>query len=225
MYDGETRKGAPACGLWLRVGPDLAPDVLVRDLNQIFYVINRSPYEKNMHALEIFGDHESEKFREAAGHLFAFARGKGIATIFRGPAAMAKTLEADGVLLQDVNDIAAAKELFGEKGIVGLACALSQEASLAAYDAGADFVTFGGPQKMPGVDVMKMWTILTDRPAVVEGPVTNDYCAYYVAAGAGFIDAADYIWSHPKGVMQGAVNMLHAIDLALADKAKDSAAN
>ncbi|GEM_PF-2583203 len=41
-------------------------------------------------------------------------------------------------------------------------------------------------------------------------------------AGAGFIDAGDYIWSHEKGVMQGAVNMLHAIDLALADKNKNT---
>lgn len=222
---GDTRKGAPACGLWLRIGPDLAPDVLVRDLNQIFYVINRSEYEKNMHALEITGDYASEQFREAALALFAFARSKGMATIFRGPAETAKALEADGVLLQDVNDIAAARALFGEKGIVGLACGLSQETSLAAYDAGADFVTFGSAQKMPGADVMKMWTILTDKPAVVEGPVTNDYCAYYVDAGAGFIDAGDYIWSHAKGVMQGAVNMLHAIDLALAARDQGKTSN
>ena len=54
--------------------------------------------------------------------------------------------------------------------------------------------------------------------AVIEGPVTNDYCAYYVESGAAFIDAGDYIWGHGKGVMQGTVNMLHAIDLALDDK-------
>jgi len=223
---GEAKKpGAPVCGLWLRIGPDLAPEILVRDLNQIFYVINRSEYEKNMNALEITGNHEDEKFRDAAALLFAFGRSKGIATILRGPAGVAKELGADGVLLEEIGDIAAAKETFGEQGIIGLACGLSQETSLAAYDAGADFVTFGSPRKMPSIDVMKMWTILTDRPAVVEGPVTNDYCAYYVQAGAGFIDAGDYIWSHPKGVMQGTVNMMHAIDLAIAEKPEDNAAN
>jgi|GEM_PF-2801788 len=157
---GGIKKGASPCGLWLRLGPALAPDVLLRDLNQIFYVINRSQYEKNMHALEISGDHENAAFREAAELLFAMAKAKGIATIFRGPAAAAKDLGADGVLLGEVSEIAAAKELFGEQGIVGLACGLSQEASLAAYDAGADFVTFGSTQKMPASDILKMWTVL-----------------------------------------------------------------
>lgn len=218
MGGGETGKGAPPCGLWLRAGPVLAPEILLRDLNQIFYVINRSPYEKNMHALELTGDADDPAFREGAQAVFAFARSKGIVPVFRGRAQDAQSLGAEGVLLQDAAQVAAAKALADDTWIVGVACGLSQQASLAAYDAGADFVTFGTAEKMPSADIMKMWTILTDRPAVVEGPVDNDHCAYYVAAGAGFIDAGAYIWSHAKGVMQGTVNMLHAIDLALEDK-------
>lgn len=50
--------------------------------------------------------------------------------------------------------------------------------------------------------------------------MTNDYCAFWVRAGAGFIDAGDYIWSHGEGVMKGTVNMLYAIDLALEEQKK-----
>lgn len=212
------KKGAPPCGLWLKVGPDLDMGVLARDLRQIYFAINNSDYERNMHVLEIRGDEGDADFRERAALLFAMARENGIATIFRGSAAAAKGMEADGVLLGSLADVPAARELFGDEGIVGLMCGVSNDQAAAAYDAGVDFVTFGtANNSMPSADILKFWTMLTDRPAVIEGPVTNDYCAYYVQAGAGFIDAGDYIWSHGKGVMQGTVNMLYAIDLALED--------
>ncbi len=217
------KKGAAPCGLWLRVGPDLALDVLMRDLRQIYFVLNGSNYEKNMHTLEICANEGDPEFFGKAMMLFTMARDNGIATILRGRAQQAKELEADGVLLTEPEDISEARELLGEEGIIGMACGLSNDNAAAAYDAGADFVTFGvGGKKLPSADVLKFWTMLTDRPAVIEGPVTNDYAAYFVEAGAGFIEAGDYIWSHGKGVMQGTVNMLHAIDLALGDKDEET---
>ncbi|MCB9990036.1 MAG: thiamine phosphate synthase [Rhodospirillales bacterium] len=214
------KKGAPPCGLWLRVGPDLALDLLMRDLKQIYFTINGSAYEKNMHVLEISGpeiNNESDPdFKAKAAVLFAMARDNGMATIYRGDAAFAHELEADGVLLRDIKDLPAARDLFGEDGIIGMACGLSNEDAAAAYDAGADFVSFGAKNKgLPSADILTFWTMLTDKPALIEGAVTNDYCGYFVQAGAGFIDSGDYIWGHGKGVMQGTVNMLHAIEIAL----------
>ncbi len=215
------RKGAPPCGLWLRLGPDLAPDVLMRDLRQVFFVINGSAYEKNMHALEVSGDESDPAFKAAAAVLLAQARDNGIAAVFRGSPECAQEIEADGVLVDDPDKVAAARALFGEAGLVGVACGLSNEAAAASYDAGVDFVTFGtGGETLPDAGILKFWTVLTDLPAVIEGPVSNDYAAYYVQAGAGFIEAGPYIWSHGKGLMQGTVNMLHAIDLALEDMHK-----
>lgn len=223
MNDSVKKTGAAPCGLWLRIGPDLAVEKLARDLKQIYLAINNSDYEKNMHTLEISGDASDEKFCDAAILLFAMAREKGIATIYRGDAQSAHQLEADGVLLKNPDDLKAAREIFGEDGILGLECSMSNEKAAAGYDAGVDFVTFGTDKNtMPDAEILKFWTMLTDLPAVIEGPVNNDYAAYYVEAGAAFIDAGDYIWSHGKGVMQGTVNMLHAIDLALEDKKKSS---
>ncbi|MCB9988692.1 MAG: thiamine phosphate synthase [Rhodospirillales bacterium] len=224
------KAGAPAVGLWLRVGPDLALEEVLRDLRQIFYVVNGSDYERNMHALEIFGNGKDQDFREKAALVCAFAKSNGVACIYRGVPSVAHEIDADGVLLETLDDMAAARELFGEEGIVGLACSVAasrgekskeavKEQSCAAHDAGVDFVTFGtGGNVFPNPEDLRFWTILSDMPAVIEGHISNDHVAYWVQAGAAFIDAGDYIWSHGKGVMQGTVNMLHAIDLALDDQ-------
>lgn len=216
----EKKEGAAPVGLYLKVGPDLAMDVLFRDLKQIFFVINSASYERNMHALEVRVDPKDAEHKEKAQALCAFTSMNGVVPVYRGAPDFAKEIGAEAVLLETLDDMAAARELFGDEGIIGLHCGMSNDEAAAAYDAGADFVSFGmaGAKKMPSADILKFWTMLTDKPAVIEGPVTNDYCAYYVEAGAGFIDAADYIFSHGKGVMQGTVNMLHAIDLALESK-------
>lgn len=216
------KKGAPSVGLYLRVGPALEMDMLTRDLKQIFFAINGADYETNMHALEINGTPDDDPaFVEKAQALAQFAAMSGIVPVYRGDPNLAREIGAEGVLLQSLDDIGAAREHFGEKGVIGLHCGIDNEKAAAAYDAEVDFVCFGlGAEKMPAADVLTFWTMLTELPAVVEGKISNDYAAYYVQAGAGFIDGTDYIWSHQKGVMQGTVNMLHAIDLALKDGGK-----
>ncbi|MBI4031631.1 MAG: thiamine phosphate synthase [Proteobacteria bacterium] len=216
------KKGAPPVGLWLKVGPDLALDVLMRDLRQIFHVINNgSAYEKNMHTLEISGPAAEQDFRKKTALLFEIARAAGIACIYRGAPKDAKELGADGVHTDSIDSFRKGRELFGAEGIAGIHCGTSSEKAAAAHDADADFVSFGtkGPA-MPPPDALRFWTMLSDKPALIEGPVTNDYCAFWVRAGAGFIDAGDYIWSHGEGVMKGTVNMLYAIDLALEEQKK-----
>jgi len=214
--DSKKKKGAPACGLWLRIGPDLEPDMLARDLKQIFFVINGSAYEKNMHCLEITCDEQDETERAKAASLLAMAKTNGVAAVLRGTAKAAHELEADGVLVTDIADIKEARDYFGADGLVGLTCGMENDSAAAAYDAGADFVSFGTKKgALPDAEILKFWTMLTDLPAVIEGPVTNDYAAYYVQQGAAFLDCGTYIWGHEKGVMQGTVNMLHAIDVAI----------
>ena len=215
----DKRAGAPPCGLWLKIGPALALAEIVKDLREIFFVVNNgSAYTRNMHVLEIVGGEATDE--EQAGLLLDFARQNGFATLFRGPAKTGKTLGADGVMLADIGDVPAARDLFGADGIVGLHCGVTPERAAAAYDADCDVVMFGtGKPALPSLDALKFWHALTDKPAVIEGPVTNDYCAYYVRAGASFIDATEYLWSHGKGLMQATSNFLHAIESALSEGA------
>lgn len=221
MTQNKKKTGAAPVGLWLRVGPDLAVEELLRDLKQIFFVINSSDYERNMHALEVFGDGADEDFRAKAALVIAFARHNGIAALYRGAPAIAKEIKADGVVLENLDDLIAARELFGEDGIIGLACSTSKELAAAAHDADLDFVTFGtGGSAFPNPEDLRFWTLLSDKPALIEGHITNDHVSYWVKAEAAFLDAGDYIWSHGKGVMQGTSNMLYAIDLALEEMKK-----
>lgn len=213
------KKGAPDVGLWVRIGPDLDPDWLIRELKQVFFVINNSAYERNMHVLEISGNADDARFAGNAITLFELAHHSGIATIWRGSPIHAKALKADGVLVDSLKSIKQARDLYGAEGIVGLQCGLSQDLARQAQEAGIDFVSFGtGKDTLPAPEALRFWATISDKPALVEGPMTNDYCAYFIENGATFLDAGAYVFSHGKGAMQGTVNMLHAIDLALADQ-------
>lgn len=217
------KQGAPSVGLYFRVGPAIELEMISKDLKQIFFTINGSDYERNMHAIEISGSTDDDpEFIEKAQTIAKFAAANAVVPLYKGAPKVAKEIGAEGVLLTTLDDIGSARELFGEEGIIGLHCGISNEDAAAAFDAEVDFVCFGlGAEKMPAADVLTFWTMLTELPAVVEGAITNDYCDYYVKAGAGFIDATHYVWGHEKGVMQGTVNMLHAIDIALQDGAKE----
>lgn len=220
------KEGASPVGLYIKLGPDYAMDILTKDLKQIALVINHDKHERNMHALEIAVNEDDPEFKEKALALSGFGKHNGLAVILRGHPELAKEIEAEGVLLEDWSLLETARAVFGDDGIIGLYCENDPDKAAAAFDADVDFVSFGMVKGgLPAVEALKFWNMLTPRPAVVEGPITNDHVNYYIENGAAFLSAADYIWSHSKGVMQGTVNMLHAIELALEEKSADNAAS
>ena len=130
------------------------------------------------------------------------------------------SMQADGVLLEPGGDIAAARAIVGDAAIVGLRCVQDRAAAELAVRAGVDYVSFSAPVggRLIAPDILSWWSTATDIPALIEGAITNDDCGAYVRAGAAFIESGDYVLNHPKGVLQGAVDMLYAIDLALGDR-------
>ena len=175
-----------------------------------------------MHVLEITPAADTPEFREKAGLLLTLARHNGITCIMRGgDAQMAKDIGMDGILTLSKEELARGRGVFGDDAIVGLACGTSQEMTAWAHDEKADFASFGtGKGDLPPIESLRFWTILNDLPSVIEGPVNNDYAAFFIQAGAMFLDSGEYIFGHDKGIMQGTVNMLHAIDLALEAQSK-----
>lgn len=190
-------------------------------MRHLFFVANRSGYKKNMHVIEIAHEAGAGDFAERAGPVVALARGAGFVAVIRGKgqavADMARTVQSDGVLLDELEDIATVRECLGMDAIIGLRCGLSPERADEARAAGADYVSFGYPDRgrLPPEDIVKLWAWSADTPVLVEGPLTNDDIDDYIKAGATFFDAGSYIFKHPEGIMQGTVNMLFAIDLAL----------
>jgi thiamine-phosphate pyrophosphorylase len=207
--------------LYVVVPPGFVPADVAPQLRHLFYVTNRSAYERNMHALEIAHEVDAPDFAQRAEPVIALGRASGFAVILRGKgdatARLAQALSADGVLLDELEHIARARAILGEDAIIGLRCGLSPERADEARDAGADYVSFGYPgrEQLPPEDIVKLWAWSSEKPVLVEGPVTNDDIDDFVKAGATFFDCGGYIFGHPDGVMQGTVNMLYAIDLAL----------
>ena len=220
---GKAKKaGAPGCGLYVRLPPSFISQDKIRDIRQIFFVTTRSDYERNMHAIEFVHEPDSADFDDRARPLIELVRANGFAAIVRGGAVAARRLGADGVLLASAAEIAEARALFGEDGIVGLRCGLSRDRAEEALAAGIDYVSFGYPdgKQLPPEDIISWWAAKTTLPALVEGDLTNDDCDDYIKAGAAFLDASGYILNHPEGIMKGTTNMLYAIDLALEALAK-----
>ncbi len=209
------KQGAPACGLYLRIDGDPDMQQAITALRQAGMVINRSEYERNMHVVELqAGEGEA---RDKAAALAELAKLQGMTSIVRGDAGTAQLIGADGVLLRAPDEISAARALLGEAAIIGVSCGLDRSMAQRMKEAGVDFVGFGlADQKiLPPHDLIGWWSTLSDIPALAEGPVDNDSTGVLVRAGASFLDCWAYIAGHPKGVLQGTVNMLYAVDLAL----------
>ncbi len=213
------KRGAPACGLYLRLPHDAVPEKIIAELRQIFLVINRSPYEKNMHVLEIeIHDAPSAEARAAAELFTAFARQNGMTALVRGQPLLAKECGADGVIVSSASALGTARGIFGEDGIAGLACGLSSDAMDEALRLEADFISLGSANSPPPAALLQRWMARSEKPVLAEGVTSDAQCVYYAQAGATFLDALPYIMNEPRGVMQGTVNILDAIEEALAQQ-------
>ena len=206
----EIKSGAPDVGLFLTCRTEDTADLIAK-LRQIFFVFNRSEYEKNMHVIEIVLSVYDEKNRAGAEILVELAKTNGVVGLIRDDYKLAQELDADGVILSDFEDIRPAREVVDEASIVALRCKGDHALALKSLDAGIDCVGFDENISRS----LAEWTTKTDKPCLVEGHINNDNCGLYVQGGATFINATDYVFQHPKGEMQGVVNMLHAFEISM----------
>lgn len=217
MTEQATKPSAPECGLYIRINDDFGFENAVAQLRHLFFVTTRSAYEKNMHVVELPGDAENAARAEEVKGLVTLARQNGFVAIIRHNIANAAEWNADGVLLDTVNDLPAARDALGPDIIIGVNVRISRSIAERALEDGADYVVFGaaGKIQLPPADLISWWSTHTDVPCLAAGPIANDNCATFVQAGATFVDASRYILHHPQGVMQGTSDMLYAIDLAV----------
>lgn len=212
----EKKQGAPQAGLYLRIDDDKAFEDAFRDMREAAFVINRSAYEKNLHVLEVGGDALDVDSTDRLKALVLGGQQNGMVVIVRGDAGLAFAVEADGVIVDKAEDVAHARTIMGEDAIIGLRCGLSRQTAEAAAAGGVvDYISFAAPAThiFPPESLIAWWGTYSEIPALVEGKFTNDDCGRYVQAGATFIEATHYVWNHPKGIKQGTVDMLYAIDL------------
>jgi len=84
------------------------------------------------------------------------AQAAGAAALLAGDAALARTLRADGVHLAPARDPLAAyeqaREVLGQRGIVGVDAGISRHDAMALAEAGADYIGFGAPAHLKDRD-------------------------------------------------------------------------
>ncbi|MFN3827001.1 MAG: thiamine phosphate synthase [Micavibrio sp.] len=213
----DVKEGAPSCGLYFSMPDDVPLEQANRMIREAAFVINRSSYERNMNVLELGAGIGDAEALERLVTLVAVGRREGMVVIIRNDAELAKDAEADGVILDDPDALAAAREMVGPDGIMGLRCGLSRASAEKALALEVDYVSFhaAAHHLLPPESLISWWSVKTDIPCLVEGGLTNDDCARYVRAGATFVEASFYVWDHPQGIKQGTVDMLYAIDLAM----------
>lgn len=203
------KSGAPDCGLYIRIPDDFSVFELIPQLQQLVLVVKRSQYKKNMHVMEWPSKAVGPDGIEHVAELVDFAKKGGFVALVRNDASVAQSTDADGVLLDKIDGVSAARELLGPDKIVGLKCAAGEDRER-VIAMGLDYVSLP-----PDPQMIAKWATHVDLPVLADGELSNDDAATFVAAGATFLNSSDYIFNHPQGVMQGTVDMLYAIDLAL----------
>ena len=145
---------------------------------------------------------------EQINDLITVMKAQGLITVISGMGVdqLETFAAADGFLFEEVSAFNAGKDKLGEETIYGL-----RGAGDDVLAAGADFIKVKADPTL----LMKI-SAHEEAPLICASGkgITNDNVGSLALAGASFVDTGEYIFSHAKGVMQGAVNILHALDLA-----------
>ncbi len=176
-----------------------------------------------MHALEItLNDGFSRDAFEKAAAFIQVAQMSGLVSVMHSSAEVAKDLGADGVILNDATKLNEARTIMGDDAIIGLQCGHNLDQLDNALQSGVDYITLGDASK--ACDPALVQRSLLTQPDLIcaaLGAINQDTAPAYIHAGASFLDATHYVLAHPKGAMQGVINMLHEISMATAlDKSK-----
>lgn len=200
------KPGSPPCGIYVRIDDFSNMLDAIGWVRKLAFTINRSSgYEKNMTVVELAHTPENE---EKICDLIPVIQDNGLVAIVTDHFETAD--KADGILLNNVSDAQAAKEALGEDKIIGVVCK-DKAAGEQAIAAKVDYAVLNADPAL-----ITWWSAQTDILSVARAKkgVTSSNCGTLVSAGAGFVDVGSYILNHKKDIMQGTVNILHAVEQA-----------
>lgn len=136
---------------------------------------------------------------QSARPLIELAQGKDIAALIEGDAQLARTLRADGVHLPWSKDIGAryaeAREVLGNRYIVGVDVGRSRHDAMTLAEEGADYIGFGIPEHVEDRasaaerrrELIAWWSEIFEVPCVAFDVETADEAEALAAVGADFI--------------------------------------
>jgi thiamine-phosphate pyrophosphorylase len=141
----------------------------------------------------------------------------GAALLLDGHVELVARAGADGAHLTGFEAIEDALPTLKPDRILGVGGLATRHDSMAAGEAGADYVLFGEPDakgQRPSVEAiaerLRWWAELFEPPCV--GFAASPEEAYeFAAAGADFVLVGDFIWADPRGAAAALIEIEQAI--------------
>jgi thiamine-phosphate pyrophosphorylase len=141
----------------------------------------------------------------------------GTALLLDGQVELVARSGADGAHLTGIAAMSEAMPSLKPDRIAGVGGLATRHESMAAGEAGADYVLFGEPDthgQRPSVEAiaerLQWWAELFEPPCVGYA-ASRDEVAAFVAAGADFILVDDLIWADPRGAATAMADIAEAI--------------
>ncbi len=192
-----TVKGSPKIGLYFTSPMQTKGYDFPIALGHAFRQVNKSFYEKNMHALELYLPGATEDDYHTNAELVSeICKNSGIVFIIKSRIEMLEKYNAEGVILDDseAGNIEELREKFGEDFIIGIDLKGCMEtAKKYVENEFIDYVTF----EYSGEDIFQIvefWKTNTQKPCAVKGYITPQVCEQLVHSGIDFIGCGDFVW-------------------------------
>jgi thiamine-phosphate pyrophosphorylase len=141
----------------------------------------------------------------------------GAALLLDGHAELVARAGADGAHLNGIEALGEALPSLKPDRIAGVGGLATRHDSMAAGEAGADYVLFGEPDgrgERPSIEAiaerLDWWAELFEPPCVGFAASTEE-AREFAAAGADFVLAGDFIWNDPRGAAAALMDAEQAI--------------
>jgi thiamine-phosphate pyrophosphorylase len=157
----------------------------------------------------------------------------GAALLLEGHVELVARAGADGAHLNGIAAMEDAMPTLKPDRIAGVGGLATRHDSMAAGEAGADYVLFGEPDargQRPSVEAiaerLQWWEELFEPPCIGFA-VSREEAVEFAAAGADFILVGDFIWADPRGAkaaladVEQAIKQAHAATLAKQSPGKE----
>lgn len=144
----------------------------------------------------------------------------GAALLLEGHVELVARAGADGAHLNGIADMEDAMPSLKPDRIAGVGGLATRHDSMAAGEAGADYVLFGEPDargQRPSVEAiaerLQWWEELFEPPCVGFA-VSREEAVEFASAGADFVLVGDFIWADPRGAKAALAEVEQAIKQA-----------
>jgi thiamine-phosphate pyrophosphorylase len=138
---------------------------------------------------------------------------RGAALLLDGQVELVARAGADGAHLTGIEAMKDALPTLKPDRIAGVGGLVTRHDSMAAGEAGADYVLFGEPDakgQRPSVEAiaerLQWWAELFEPPCVGFA-VSREEAYEFAAAGADFVLVGDFIWADPRGAAAALVDV------------------